>query len=186
MLPVGLGETAGDGAPARRRRRQQRPRRATISIQGCNDLSGKLDTSSFPLHLGEKPLLMRRDFSRSGKQPVCPSVNKYYTLLSLCCCKMLPLIVKPKTAAGPSAGLLAAMIYGLEETTEAPSCHHCLLCLAQKPAGSCQAQLEREGRGKGPSLLPRRYFPAPAEALGGQRGWYPPSAGLGMVQSWYE
>jgi len=102
-----------------------------------------------------------------------PSVNKYYALLSLCCCKMLPLVVKPETAGGPSAGLLAAVIYGLEETTEALSHRRCLLCLAQKPAGSCQAQLEREGRGKGPSLLPRRYFPAPEKALSGRWGWSP-------------
>jgi len=61
VLSVGLGETAGDGAPVRRRRRQQ-PQHATISIQGCNDLSRELGSSSFPLHLGEKPLLVRGDF----------------------------------------------------------------------------------------------------------------------------
>lgn len=49
------------------------------------------------------------------------------------------------------------MIYGLEETTEAPS------CLAQKPAGSCQAQLEREGRGKVIPLSPEGVFLHPWE-----------------------
>lgn len=110
-----------------------------------------------------------------------PSANKYYALLSLCCCKMLPLVIKPKTAARPSAGLLAAAIYELEETTEAPSRCRCLLCLTQKPAGSCQAQLEKEGRGKVLPCSPGGIFLRKCW-VGNRAG--SPSAGLGMAQSW--
>lgn len=95
------------------------------------------------------------------------SVNKYSALLSLCGHRVLPVIVKPETAARPSAALFAALIYGLGATTEplrATAAFCALLRNLQAAAWPCW----RGGEGE-------KSFPAPQGGLSCTCG----SAGLG-------
>lgn len=94
------------------------------------------------------------------------SVNKYYILVSLRYRRVLPLIIKPETAAQPSAGLFAALIYGLEVTTE-PLHATAVFCTMLRKLQAAARPAWRGGEGE-KACFPgsSKGFPAPGQGWG--------------------
>lgn len=92
---------------------------------------------------------------------------------------MLPLIVKPETAARPSAGLFAALIYGLQETTEplhATAAFHAVLRNLQAAARPGW----RGGEGETSFPAPQEGFSCPCGSAGLAAGLGTPGQGWGF------